>query len=186
MLNSFEKSAVFEDLPLSEEETESCSETNTMILSTLNDSEILKLAEPKRVIFNGVSFFISAIVPEKHSDDPVLPHTDDEISQKADLPVTAKTKLPDKESDFVVYYLYNGGDYSPEELNEGLLGVQNREVNLIFSGKYKVGETAKVRPQLYFFSSSDKPEIGVMVFSLIKTDEDEKKVFVRSFNRRFI
>ena len=191
VLNSFKNGVVFGDLGFVEaDNAEKCNKNNTLILNTLDGEGVLKLDAPLKAKMDGVSFFVSSIFPEKRAEDPVITHADQhsgrgEVSETEPQP-SAGRQLPGRESDFVIYYLYNDPLCSSEEFDDALLAVQEKEVNMILSGKYSVPGSVVIRPQLKVFESVSKPEMGVLVFSVIRLNDGEKKVVVRSFNRRFM
>ena len=191
LLNSFKDDIVFEDIVFLEgDKAEKCNKNNTLILYTLKGSDALKFVEPQKVKKDKISFFVSSIVPERRGDDLPMVHgeqrEDDKKTSKGDIPSDLHTPLPDKGSDFVVYYFYNDPESSEEELAEAFTGIQENPVNLILTGNYKVAQADMIRPQLKLFGSADKPEFGVIVFSVIRLEDGEKKVLVRSFSRRFM
>jgi hypothetical protein len=191
LLNSFKEGIVFDDIVFLEaDNAEKCNKNNTLILYTLKGSDVLKFAGPLKVKKDKISFFLSSIVPERHGDDLPMVHgeqrEDDKKPSKDDLPSDLRTHLPDKSSDFVVYYLYNDPESSEEELTDAFTDIQENPVNLILTGTYKAAPASMIRPQLSLFDSSDKPEFGVLVFSVIRLENGDKKVLVRSFNRRFM
>ena len=191
LLNSFKDDIVFEDIVFLEgDKAEKCNKNNTLILYTLKGSDALKFVEPQKVKKGKISFFVSSIVPERRGDDLPMVHgeqrEDDKKTSKGDIPSDLHTPLPDKGSDFVVYYFYNDPESSEEELAEAFTGIQENPVNLILTGNYKVAQADMIRPQLELFGSADKPEFGVIVFSVIRLEDGEKKVLVRSFSRRFM
>ena len=191
LLNSFKDGIVFEDIVFLEaDNAEKCNKNNTLILYTLEGADALKFVKPEKVKKDKISFFVSSIVPERRGDDLPMVHgeqrEDDKKPSKGDLPSDLHTPLPDKGSDFVVYYLYNDPESSEEELAEAFTGIQENPVNLILTGTYKAAQASMIRPQLALFGSADKPEAGVLVFSVIRLEGGDKKVLVRSFNRRFM
>ena len=191
LLNSFKEGIVFEDIVFLEaDNAEKCNKNNTLILYTLEGADALKFVKPQKVKKDKISFFVSSIVPERRGDDLPMVHgeqrEDDKKPSKGDIPSDLHTPLPDKGSDFVVYYLYNDPESSEEELAEAFTGIQENPVNLILTGTYKAAQASMIRPQLALFGSADKPEAGVLVFSVIRLEGGDKKVLVRSFNRRFM
>ncbi|MBO7127701.1 hypothetical protein J6W78_09200 [bacterium] len=191
LLNSFKEGIVFDDIVFLEADNAvKCNKNNTLILYTLEDENVLKFVEPLRVKKDKISFFVSSIVPERRGDDLPMVHgeqrEEDKKPSKNEQPSDLRTHLPDKWSDFVVYYLYNDPESSEDELADAFTGIQENPVNLIITGTYKAAPGSMIRPQLALFSSSKKPEFGVLVFSVIRLENGEKKVLVRSFNRRFM
>jgi len=191
LLNSFKEGIVFEDIVFLEaDKAEKCNKNNTLILYTLKGTDALEFVEPLKIKKDKVSFFVSSIVPERRGDD--LPMVQGEQREEDKKPSDGRissdlyTHLPDKDSDFVVYYLYNDPESSEEELAEAFTGIQENPVNLILTGTYKVTPASMIRPQLELFDSADKPEAAVLVFSVIRLENGDKKVLVRSFNRRFM
>ena len=188
LLNSFKEGIVFDDIVFLEgDKAEKCNKNNTLILYTLKGESVLKFVEPVKLRRENVSFFVSSIIPEKRADDIPLSHEPREDDAKSGRTEQHfRTPLPDPKSDFVIYYLYNDPDSSPEDLEEAFSGIQESRVNLILTGNFDVPQRTLIRPQLQVFASSDKPEAAVLVFSVIRLEDGEKKVIVRSFNRRFI
>ena len=191
LLNSFKEGIVFEDIVfLKADNAEKCNKNNTLILYTLDGRDALKFVEPLKVKMEKVSFFVSSIVPDRRGDDlPMVQgeqKEDEEKHNSGEPSSNLKTSLPDKDSDFVIYYLYNDPDSSSEEISDAFTGIQENAVNLILSGTYEVPRGSVIRPQLNLFPSSEKPEAAVLVFSVIRFESGDKKVVVRSFNRRFI
>ena len=191
LLNSFKEGIVFEDIVFFEaDKAEKCNKNNTLILYTLGGTDALKFVEPQKVKKDKILFFISSIVPERRGDDLPAVHgeqrEDDKKTEKGELPSDLRTHLPDKDSDFVIYYLYNDPESSQEELSDAFTGIQESPVNLILTGRYKASPGNLIRPQLSLFESANKAEFGILVFSVIRLENGEKKVLVRSFNRRFI
>ena len=189
LLNSFKDGIVFDDIVFLEaDKAEKCNRNNTLILYTLKGDDVLKFAEPVKMRRENVSFFVSSIIPEKRADDIPLSneqHDDDEKSLQAGQQ-HFKTSLPDPKSDFVIYYLYNDPDSSSEDLDDAFSSIQENRVNLILTGNFDAPKRSIIRPQLEVFHSPGKPEAAVLVFSVIRLEDGEKKVIVRSFNRRFI
>ena len=191
LLNSFKEGIVFEDIVFLEaDNAEKCNKNNTLILYTLEGDAPLKFVEPLKVKMEKISFFVSSIIPERRGDDLPMVHgeqrEDEENPRRNESSSHFRTPLPEKGSDFVVYYLYNDPDSSAEELSDAFTEIQTNAVNLILSGSFDVSKGAVIRPQLKVFSSSKKPEAAVLVFSVVRLEGGEKKVIVRSFNRRFI
>lgn len=191
LLNSFKEGIVFEDIVFLEaDKAEKCNKNNTLILYALEGDDTLKFVKPQKVKKDKISFFVSSIVPERRGDDLPMVHgeqrEDDKQPANTGLPSDLRTHMPDKGSDFVVYYLYNDPESSEEELAEAFTGIQENPVNLILTGTYKVTPASMIRPQLELFDSADKPEAAVLVFSVIRLENGDKKVLVRSFNRRFM
>ena len=191
LLNSFKEGIVFENIVfLESDNAEKCNKNNTLILYTLEGENALKFVEPLKVRKDKISFFVSSIVPERRGDDIPMVHgeqrEEDRKPSKNELPSDLRTHLPDKTSDFVIYYLYNDPESSEEELADAFTGIQENPVNLILTGSYKSASGSAIRPQLALFGSSKKPEVGVLVFSVIRLGNGEKKVLVRSFNRRIM
>ena len=188
VLNSFKSGLSFDDLVFKESDhAEKCNKNNTLILNTLEGKETLEFVKPLTKKLGGISFFVSAVIPEKRAEDPAITlseqHPDDKKAAESDL--TGKTAVsPDKDSDFVIYYLYNNPDSSKEELDDALLNIQKNAVNLILTGKYSDTKEKNLRPQLLFLESPEKPELSVVVFSVLRLDDGEKKVVIRSFTRR--
>ena len=191
LLNSFKEGIVFEDIVFLEaDNAEKCNKNNTLILYTLEGDAPLKFVEPLKVKMEKISFFVSSIIPERRGDDLPMVHgeqrEDEENPRRNESSSHFRTPLPEKGSDFVVYYLYNDPDSSSEELSDAFTEIQTNAVNLILSGSFDIPKGAVIRPQLKVFSSSKKPEAAVLVFSVVRLEGGEKKVIVRSFNRRFI
>ncbi|MBP5591356.1 hypothetical protein J6Y50_05820 [bacterium] len=191
LLNSFKKGIVFEDIVfLQSDNAGKCNKNNTLVLYTLEGSDALKFVEPVKVKLGKVSFFVSSIVPEKRSDDLPVVQGEQRESVPSASPDANQTHLrtpqPDSGSDFVVYYLYNDPDSSPEELDDAFRSVQERPVDLIMTGHFNAPQGSMIRPQLKLFDSAGKPEAAVIVFSVIRLESGEKKVLIRSFNRRFM
>lgn len=191
LLNSFKDGIVFEDIVFLEaDKAEKCNKNNTLILYALEGDDTLKFVKPQKVKKDKISFFVSSIVPERRGDD--LPMVQGEQREEDKKPSDGRissdlyTHLPDKDSDFVVYYLYNDPESSEEELSDAFTGIQENPVNLILTGTYKAARRSMIRPQLELFDSADKAEVGVLVFSVIRLENGDKKVLVRSFNRRFM
>lgn len=191
LLNSFKEGIVFEDIVFLEaDKAEKCNKNNTLILYALEGDDTLKFVKPQKVKKDKISFFVSSIVPERRGDD--LPMVQGEQREEDKKPSDGRissdlyTHLPDKDSDFVVYYLYNDLESSEEELSDAFTGIQENPVNLILTGTYKAARRSMIRPQLELFDSADKAEVGVLVFSVIRLGNGDKKVLVRSFNRRFM
>lgn len=191
LLNSFKEGIVFDDIVFLEtDKAEKCNRNNTLILYTLDGDEALKFAEPVKMRRENVSFFVSTIVPERRGDDiPLTQGEQREADAKArqnEQKQNLKTHLPDPKSDFVVYYLYNDPESSAEELEDAFTGIQENRVNLILTSRFEAPQKSVIRPQLQLFPSSKKPEAAVLVFSVIRLESGEKKVVIRSFNRRSI
>lgn len=191
LLNSFKDGIVFEDIVFLEaDKAEKCNKNNTLILYALEGDDTLKFVKPQKLKKDKISFFVSSIVPERRGDD--LPMVQGEHREEDKKPSDGRissdlyTHLPDKDSDFVVYYLYNDPESSEEELSDAFTGIQENPVNLILTGTYKAARRSMIRPQLELFDSADKAEVGVLVFSVIRLGNGDKKVLVRSFNRRFM
>lgn len=191
LLNSFKDGIVFEDIVFLEaDKAEKCNKNNTLILYALEGDDTLKFVKPQKLKKDKISFFVSSIVPERRGDD--LPMVQGEQREEDKKPSDGRissdlyTHLPDKDSDFVVYYLYNDPESSEEELSDAFTGIQENPVNLILTGTYKAARRSMIRPQLELFDSADKAEVGVLVFSVIRLENGDKKVLVRSFNRRFM
>ena len=191
LLNSFEEGIVFEDIVfLKSDNAEKCNKNNTLILYTLQGEDALKFVEPMKVKKGKLSFFVSSIIPERRGDDlPMVhgeQHEEDKKPSQSGSVSNLRTPLPDKTGDFVIYYLYNDPDSSAEELADAFTSIQESEVNLLLTGSYDAPKSAVIRPQLTIFNSSKKPEAAVLVFSVIRLESGEKKVIIRSFNRRFM
>ena len=189
LLNSFKEGIVFEDIVFLEaDNAEKCNKNNTLILYTLKGESALKFAEPVKVRRENVSFFVSSIIPEKRADDIPMAHEQQGGDEEHHKPVQQhfKTSSPDPKSDFVIYYLYNDPDSSPEDLEEAFSGIQESRVNLILTGNFDAPQRTLIRPQLKVFPSAERAEAAVLVFSVIRLENGEKKVIVRSFNRRLI
>ena len=191
LLNSFKEGIVFEDIVFLEaDNAERCNKNNTLILYTLEGGDVLKFVEPLKKRIGKVSFLVSSIIPERRGDDLPMSQGEqrehDEKHRSDDSLQDLRTPTPDKNSDFVIYYLYNDPDSSAEELLDAFTGIQENAVDLILSGAYDAPQGSVIRPQLTVFDSSKKPEAAVLVFSVIRLENGEKKVLVRSFNRRFI
>ena len=191
LLNSFKEGIVFDDIVFLEtDKAEKCNKNNTLILYTLDGDDVLKFAEPLKVRMGKISFFVSSIIPERRSDD--IPLTQGEQRDEDSKPHQTeqkphfKTHQPDFGSDFVAYYLYNDPESSTEDLEDAFTSIQENRVNLILSGNFEVPRKSMIRPQLQIFPSSKKAEAAVLVFSVIRLESGEKKVIIRSFNRRFI
>jgi len=190
LLNSFKEGIVFEDIVFLEaDRAEKCNKNNTLILYTLAGSDVLKFAEPQKIRKGKISFFVSSIVPEQRGDD--LPAAQSEQRESAETPTqdgnaAFRIHQPSKDSDFIIYYLYNNPDSSFEELDDAFKAVQEKPVDLILTGDFNANPGSIIRPQLNLFNSSKKPEAGVLVFSVIRLESGEKKVLVRSFNKRFM
>ena len=191
LLNSFKEGIVFDDIVFLEaDKAEKCNRNNTLILYTLDGEDALKFAEPVKMRRENVSSFVSTIVPERRGDDiPLTQGEQRETDAKArqnEQKQSFKTHLPDPKSDFVVYYLYNDPESSAEELEDAFTGIQENRVNLILTSRFEAPQKSVIRPQLQIFPSSKKPEAAVLVFSVIRLESGEKKVVIRSFNRRSI
>ena len=190
ILNSFKEGITFEDIVfLESDNAEKCNKNNTLIIYTLKGEDVLKFVEPMKMRRENISFFVSSIIPEKRADDIPMAHEqreDDEKSRQAGGMQRFKTPLPDPKSDFIIYYLYNDPDSSIEDLDDAFSGIQESRVNLILTGNFDAPQRSIIRPQLKVFSSSNKPEAAVLVFSVIRLEDGEKKVIFRSFNRRFM
>ncbi len=189
LLNSFKEGITFDDIVfLQADNAEKCNKNNTLILNTLKGGDVLKFAEPLKRRMGNISFFVSAIIPEKRADDLPLSHGEQreekKDSQKNEQKTSLRTSLPDPKSDFVIYYLYNDPESAAEDLEDAFTGIQESRVNLILTGNFDAPQKTIIRPQLTIFSSSNKPEAAVLVFSVVKLEDGEKKVIVRSFNRR--
>ena len=191
LLNSFKEGIVFEDIVFLEgDKAEKCNKNNTLILYTLKGDNVLKFVEPVKLRRENVSFFVSSIIPERRGDDlPMVQgeQREDETKHQLNVPSSnLRTPQPDKESDFVIYYLYNDPYSSPEELDDAFKTVQEYPVNIILTGSFNAPKGSLIRPNLQVFDSTNKPEAAVLVFSVIRLEEKEKKVIIRSFNRRFM
>ena len=191
LLNSFKEGIVFEDIVFLEADNAGkCNKNNTLILYTLEGSDALKFVEPLKVKKGRVSFFISSIIPEKRGDDlPVVQGEQRESAAASSFDTHQahlRTPQPDSGSDFVVYYLYNDPDSSPEDLDDAFRSVQEKQVDLILTGHFDAPQGSMIRPQLKLFASAGRPEAAVIVFSVIRLESGEKKVLIRSFNRRFM
>ena len=188
VLNSFKDGITFDDLVFKESDNaEKCSKDNTLILNTLEGNAALDLVKPLTKKIGGISFFVSTVIPEKRAEDPAITlseqHSDDKKAPEND-PIGKTAVSPGKESDFIIYYLYNDPDFSKEELDDALLNVQKNEVNLILTGNYSDTKGKNLRPQLLFLESRKQPELSVIVFSVLRLDDGEKRVVIRSLNRR--
>lgn len=190
LLNSFKEGIVFEDIVFLEaDKAEKCNKNNTLILYTLEGENALRFVEPMKVKMRQISFFVSSIVPERRADDIPLVQGEQREEGKprqTEQKTHSGTNLPDPASDFVVYYLYNDPESSPEDLEDAFTGIQEHRVDLILTGKFKPPLKTIIRPQLELFDSANKPEAGVLVFSVIRLENGEKKVLIRSFNRRSV
>ena len=191
MLNSFKEGIVFEDIVFLESDNAGkCNKNNTLILYTLEGADALKFVEPLKVKKGSVSFFVSSIVPEKRGDDLPVVQGEQRESVEPASPDThqahLRTPQPDSGSDFVVYYLYNDPDSSPEDLDDAFRSVQEKQVDLILTGHFDAPQVSMIRPKLKLFTSAGRPEAAVIVFSVIRLESGEKKVLIRSFNRRFM
>ena len=189
ILNSFKKGTKFEDLVFtSADHAEKCNTYNTLILNTLDSKDTLNFAEPLKLKKDNVLFFISSIIPEKRAEDPAITfaeHYSDEVRPPSpDHSENIHTGFPDKESDFVIYYLYNDPLCSTEDFDDALLDIQEKDVDLILTGQYSASKNKILRPNLIFLENSKTPELSVLVFSVMRFDGGEKKVLIRSFNRR--
>lgn len=189
VLNSFKSGVTFDDLVFtSEDNAEKCNKYNTLVLNTYNDKSVLKFAQPLKIKMDNISFFVSAAVPEKRADDPAIALS--EVYSEEVRPSgqgnqeNLRTHFPDKETDFAIYYLYNDPASSSEELDDALLDVQEKEVDLILTGKYSAPKKNILRPNLVFLENSKTPELSVLVFSVMRFDSGEKQVIVRSFHKR--
>ena len=188
VLNSFKSNLTFDDLVFKESDNaEKCNKNNTLILNTLEGKETLEFVKPLTKKLGGISFFVSTVIPEKRAEDPAITlseqHSDDKKAAESDL--TGKTAAsPDRGSDFVIYYLYNNPDFSKEELDDALLNIQKNAVNLILTGNYSDTRGKNLRPQILFLESRKQPELSVVVFSVLRLNDGEKKVIIRSFTRR--
>ena len=191
LLNSFKEGIVFEDIVFLESDNAvKCNKNNTLILYALKGKDVLKFAEPMKVKKGKLSFFVSSIIPERRGDDLPMVHgeqrEEDKKPSQSGSQSNLRTALPDKTGDFVIYYLYNDPDSSYEELTDAFTSIQENEVHLILTDSYDAPKNAVIRPGLTLFDSSEKPEAAVLVFSVIRLESGEKKVIIRSFNRRFI
>ena len=191
LLNSFKEGIVFEDIVFLEaDKAEKCNKNNTLILYTLEGENALRFVEPMKVKMRQISFFVSSIVPERRADDIPLAHgeqrEEDTKSRQTEQREHFKTPLPDHGSDFIVYYLYNDPESSAEDLDDAFTGIQENRVDLILTGRFEPPLKSIIRPQLKVFSSSKKAEVAVLVFSVIRLENGEKKVLIRSFNRRSV
>ena len=191
LLNSFKDGINFDDIVFLEaDNAEKCNKNNTLILYTLEGGDVLKFVRPLKVKKENISFFVSSIIPEKRGDDlPVVQgeqHETEEVPQQEESSVRPRTMQAGKDSDFVIYYLYNDPDSSFEELDDAFRAVQEKPVDLILTGNFNAPQGSMIRPQLNLFDSSMKPEAAVLVFSVIRLESGEKKILVRSFNRRFM
>ncbi len=190
LLNSFKEGVVFDDIVFLEaDNAEKCNKNNTLILYTLKGGDVLKFAEPQKIRKGRISFFVSSILPEQRGDD--LPAAQGEQRESAEtLAQEGNTAFrihqPGKDSDFIIYYLYNNPDSSFEELDDAFKAVQEKPVDLILTGDFKAPKGSIIRPNLSLFNSSKKPETGVLIFSVIRLENGEKKVLLRSFNRRIM
>ena len=191
LLNSFKEGVVFDDIVfLESDNAEKCNKNNTLILYTLEGENALKFVEPMKVKMRQISFFVSSIVPERRGDDIPLTHAEQKDEEtkprQTEQREHFKTPLPDPVSDFVVYYLYNDPESSAEDLDDAFTGIQEQHVDLILTGRFEPPLKSIIRPQLRVFASSKRPEAAVLVFSLIRLENGEKKLLIRSFNRRSI
>ena len=188
VLNSLKSGLSFDDLVFKESDNaEKCNKNNTLILYTLDGEKTLEFVKPLTKKLGGISFFVSTVIPEKRAEDPAITfqeqHPDDKKAAESDL--TGKQAVsPDRGSDFVIYYLYNDPESSREELDDALLNVQKNNVNLILTGNYSDTKEKNLRPQLLFLESRKRPELSVVVFSVLRLDDGEKKAVIRSFSRR--
>ena len=189
VLNSFKSGIEFEDLVFTtEDEAGKCNKYNTLILNTLNGESVLKFSEPAVIKKDNIFFFVSSIVPEKRAEDPTVTfseqHSEEIGPSDHDSSEKMHRRFPGKESDFVIYYLYNNPLYSAEEIDDALLDVQEKKVNLILTGNYYADKNKNLRPDLTLLENSKTPELSVLVFSVLRLGEGEKKIIIRSFHRR--
>ena len=189
VLNSFKDGLTFDDLVFKESDNaEKCNKNNTLILRTLDGKETLDFVKPFTKKINRISFFVSTVIPEKRAEDPAIAfaeqHYDDTKVSETEIAAKTAVSSPGKESDFVIYYLYNNPDSSKEELDDALLNIQKNEVNMILTGNYSETKGKNLRHQILFLESVKQPELSVIVFSVLRLDDGEKKVIIRSFNRR--
>ena len=189
VLNSFKSGLSFDDLVFKEvDNAEKCNKNNTLILYTLEGKETLDFVKPLTKKLGGISFFVSTVIPEKRAEDPAVAfaeqHYDETKAKETDIIEKTVVPAPGKETDFTVYYLYNDPDSSKEELDDALLNIQKNEVNLILTGNYSDTKGKNLRPQILFLESGKRPEMSVIVFSVLRLDDGEKKAVIRSFNRR--
>ncbi|MBP5406354.1 hypothetical protein J6Z19_04300 [bacterium] len=189
VLNSFKSGLSFDDLVFKESDNaEKCNKNNTLILYTPEEKSALEFVKPLKKRMDKVSFFVSAVVPEKRAEDPAITFSEhrsnDVKAPETDPSEKAPVSVPDKESDFVIYYLYNDPDSSNEELDDALLDIQKSEVNLILTGSYSATEGKNLRHRTLFLESNEKPEFSVLVFSILRLENGAKKVIIRSFSRR--
>ena len=189
VLNSFKNGVKFDDLVFTtEDRAEKCNKYNTLILNTLDGDGALNFNEPVKTKRGDVSFFVSLIVPERRAEDPALTlseqYSDESDSSDSGRSRNIHTVFPDKESDFVIYYLYNDPACSAEELDDALLDIQEKEVDLILTGRYSAPGNKILRPNLIFLENAKVPELSVLVFSVMRFDDGGKKVVIRSFHKR--
>ena len=189
VLNSFKKGTKFDDLVFkTEDNAEKCNKYNTLVLSTLDGKSALDFVKPVKFKKDSVSFFVSSIVPEKRAEDPAATfseqYSDDTAPSDSARSGKIGTSFPDEKSDFVIYYLYNDPGCSAEDLDEALLDVQEKEADLILTGRYPASNNKILRPNLTLLESAEVPELSVLVFSVMRFDGGGKKVLIRSFHRR--
>lgn len=189
VFNAVEGDPSFDDIKFFEEDDSArCSRENTLILKTPDGSDSLLKAEPIVRKMKNIKFFAAPLIPERKNDDPAVAAVSEQQTKEdhdsADNAAVLYT--PDKSVDFAVYSLYNDPLCLPEDFDDAVLKVQNTEINLILSGKYDVPAGKIVRPELRVIDSAKRPEMTVIVFSVIRSSKGWKKVVIRTFNRRVL